>query len=177
MKGDPRRRIILRDLAVPRAGRSSINIGGPKTDQQRRDLRDRPKRLGTGEPAIIMSEVGNQRKDRFSRPFDEDGKVQIGHTFTFLQRMSQVASTTDQRTRRVDPALLRLALAGLPLPPAVRTVAYLPVRCAEKFREASAQFQSASSSPTTAISCSPETNNQVAGNVTLSENSLLEDEE
>ncbi len=45
MEADTRRRIILRDLAVPRASRSSINIGGPKTDRQRRDLRDRTKRL------------------------------------------------------------------------------------------------------------------------------------
>src|SRR6266446_4938259 len=68
MEGDTRRRIILRDLAVPRASRSSIQIGSPQTNWQRRDLRDRPKRLGTGEPAIIMSEIGNQRKDGFSRP-------------------------------------------------------------------------------------------------------------
>ena len=31
-----------------------------------------------------MSEVGDQRKDGFSRTFDEGGKVQIGHTFPFL---------------------------------------------------------------------------------------------
>lgn len=31
-----------------------------------------------------MSQIGNQRKDGFSRPFDEDGKVQIGHPFPFL---------------------------------------------------------------------------------------------
>src|SRR5258708_31728952 len=84
MEGDLRRWIILGDLAVPRASRSSINIGGSKTDRQRSDLRDRPKRLGTGGPAIIMLEISDQRKDGFRRPCDEGGKVQIGHTFTFL---------------------------------------------------------------------------------------------
>ncbi len=54
VKADTHRRMILRDLAVPRASRSSINIGGPKTDRQRRDLRDRPKRL---EPVKEMTRV------------------------------------------------------------------------------------------------------------------------
>jgi hypothetical protein len=31
-----------------------------------------------------MSEIGDQRKDGFSRTFDEGGKVQIGQTFPFL---------------------------------------------------------------------------------------------
>src|SRR5713226_7836511 len=45
MEGDTRRRIILCDLAVPRASWSSINIGSPKTDRQRRDPRDRTKHI------------------------------------------------------------------------------------------------------------------------------------
>jgi hypothetical protein len=79
MKREARRRIILGDLAMSDALGSGINIGGPKTNGQRSDVSDLSKRLGAGESAIILREIGEQGKDRVCGTIDEDAKVQVGH--------------------------------------------------------------------------------------------------